>query len=220
MSDDILGEDFSTGVKPSLNRRSIDDEKHIPNVAIFLKRTTLEFLQILFSTRAKGSFHYDLEDDTKTEIQIHDQHAVDLEAVHVRPAIVGIRGPISWQGLGLGQSSVEGINRQTGKTTFNDLLTGSMAFSCISREGAEAEQIAHLVFNSFKFFRPVLQKLGFFSIKSMNLGSEALIVTDSDHDDLYLVPVYISASIQDRWSLSQTDARKLEEILIEHEFCT
>ena len=220
MSDDILTDDFSGRPKPSLNRRSIEDEKHIPNVSIFLKRTTIEFLQILFSTREKGSFKYDPEDDTKTEIQIHDQHAVDLEAVHVRPAIVGVRGPVSWQGLGLGQSAVEGINRPTGKTTFNDLLTGSIAFSCISREGTEAEQIAHLVFNSFKFFRPVLQKFGFFSIKSLNIGGESLIVTDGDHDDLYLVPVYISASIQDRWSLSQTDAKRLEKILIEHEFCT
>lgn len=219
MSSDVLGEDLSGRPKPSLNRRSIADEKHIPNVAIFLKRTTIEFLQILFSTRAPGSFHYDPKDDTKTEIQINDQHAVDLEAVHVRPAIVGVRGPVSWQGMGLGQNAVEKIDRKTGKTTFNDLLTGSIAFSCISREGTEAEQIAHLVFNSFKFFRPVLQKLGFFSIKSLNIGGESLIVTDGDHDDLYLVPVFISASIQDRWSLKQTDARKLEKILIEHEFC-
>lgn len=108
----------------------------------------------------------------------------------------------------------------TGKTTFNDLLTGSVAFSCFSREGTEAEQIAHLVFNSFKFFRHVLQKRGFFSIKSLNIGAESLVVQDGDNDDLYMVPVFVTAQIQDRWSLSNEAAQELKRIIIEHEFCT
>lgn len=203
--------------KPPLRRSSFESGEQIPNVSIFLKRTTLEFLQILFNTRAVGSFHYD-QDDTKTEIQISDQHTVDLEAVHVRPAIVGVRGPLSWQQMGLGGNAVEGRHMPSGKTTFNDLLTGSMAFSCISREGIEAEQIAHLVFNSFKFFRPVLQRTGFFSIKSLNIGGETLIAQDGDNDDLYLVPVYVTAQIQDRWSLDDNAKKVLTQIIFEHEF--
>lgn len=205
--------------KSTLDRKTFDEELRIPNVAVFLKRTTLEFLQILFSTREAGSFRYD-SDDTKTEIQITDQHAVDLSGVNVRPAIVGVRGPLSWRQLGLGGNAVEGRSMPTGKTTFNDLLTGSVAFSCFSREGTEAEQIAHLVFNSFKFFRPVLQKRGFFSIKSLNIGAESLVVQDGDNDDLYMVPVYVTAHIQDRWSLNNEAAQELKKIIIEHEFCT
>jgi hypothetical protein len=197
-----------------LAHRTIATGDHIPNVAIFLKRTTIEFLQILFGTRAVGSYHYDA-DDTKTEIQIGDQHTVDLEAVHVRPGIVAVRGPLTWQNIGLGGNAFEKQNRTTGDTTFNDLLTGSVAFSCISREGIEAEQLAHLVFNSFKFFRPVLQKYGFLSIKSLNIGGESLVVQDGDNDDLYLVPVYVTASVQDRWKLSDDAAKKLERIIIE-----
>ncbi|NDC22592.1 MAG: hypothetical protein EB078_11235 [Proteobacteria bacterium] len=200
--------------KGALRKSTIVDAQSIPNVAIFLKRTTIEFLQILFSQRAEGSYHYD-KDDTRTEIQISDQHTADLEAIHVRPAIVGVRGPLSWQGLGLGGNAFEQQSRTTGNTTFNDLLTGSVAFSCLSREGTEAEQLAHLVFNSFKFFRPVLQKYGFFSIKSLNIGSESLIVQEGDDDDLYLVPVYVTAQIQDRWTLTDDAARKLEKIITE-----
>lgn len=204
--------------RTGLRKSSIQTSQHIPNVAIFLKRTTIEFLQVLFSLREKGHFRYE-EDDTKTDIQISDQHAVDLESVHVRPAIVAVRGPLSWQGLGLGGNAVEKRSMTTGNYTFSDLLTGSVAFSCISREGTEAEQLAHLVFNSFKFFRPVLQKQGFFTIKSLNIGGESLVVQEGDNDDLYVVPVFVTAQIQDRWILEDTAARKLEDIIIEQMAC-
>lgn len=200
--------------KTPLRKSTIADKQQIPNVAVFLKRTSLEFLQILFSTRDVGSFHYD-QDDTETEIQICDQHAVNLEGVDIRPAIVGARGPIAWQQIGLGGNSFESQNRHTGDETYNELLTSSIAFSCFSREGTEAEQIAHVVFNSFKFFRKVLQKYGFFQIKSLNMGAEALINQSGDNDDLYMIPVYVVASVQDRWTLSDTAAKKLEQIIIE-----
>lgn len=193
---------------------SIVGKREIPNTAIFLKRTTIEFLQILFSTREAKSFKYD-DDENVTEIQISDQHVTDLEAWHTRPAIIGVRGPLSWQGMGLGGSAFEGQSRLTGKTTFNDMLVGSMAFSCISREGTEAEEIAHLVFNSFKFFRTELQKFGFISIKSLNIGSETLVVQDGTHDDLYVVPVYVTAQIQDRWTLEENAAKELREMIFQ-----
>ena len=150
-----------SGAGKAIPRKTIATQEQIPNVAIFVKRTALEFLQILFSTRAKGSYHFD-QDETHTEIQIADQHNADLGAINVRPAIIAMRGPMSWQGQGLGGNAVESRHMPTGKHVFSDLITGSVAFSCISREGIEAEQLAHLVFNSFKFFRPVLQKYGFF----------------------------------------------------------
>lgn len=204
----------SGGQRKTLGRYGIADGKELPNVAIFLKRTTLEFLQIIFSTRAEKSYRYD-EDDTKTEIQISDQHAVDLEAFHRRPAIVGVRGPLSWQGLGLGANSFVTQERKTGNSTYSDLLTGSVAFSCLSREGTEAENLAHLVFNSFKFFGPVLRKHGFFTIKSLNIGGESLIAQEGENDDLYLVPVFITAQIQDRWQLKDDAAQRLEQIIFE-----
>lgn len=207
---------ITSGTEPhgqGIPRSTIETGEHIPNVAVFLKRTALEFLQILFNQREPGSFHYD-EDDTKTDILIADVHAVDTIAVSVRPAIIAVRGPLSWQQTGLG--SVESRNMTTGNYTFNDLLTGSLALSCISREGVEAEQIGHLVFNSFKFFRPVLQKYGFFSIKSLNMGAETLVEQEGADDRTTIVPIYISALIQDRWVMDDTAARKLRQVIIEH----
>lgn len=200
-----------------IRRRSIQADAKIPNAAIFLRRTALEFLQIIFSQRAPGSLHYD-PDDTQTEIQISDVHAVSLEAINLRPAIVGVRGPLSWQGQGLGGGAVESRSMMTGNQTFSDLLTGSVAFSCISREGLEAEQIGHIVFNSFKFFRPILQQYGYFTIKSLNIGAEQLIEQEGADDKTTLVPVIITAQIQDRWTLQSNVERKLRKIIIETMF--
>lgn len=197
-----------------LERRSIQSGEKIPNAAIFLKRTALEFLQIIFST-GPGDLNWS-KDDTKTEIQISDVHAVDLDALGVRPAIVAIRGPVSWRGMGLGGNSVQHRDMKTGDFLFKDMLTSSVAFSCFSREGIEAEQIAHVVFNSFKFFRPTLQKYGFFTIKSLNIGGESLIEQEGSDDKTYVVPVQVTALIEDRWRLSENTGRTLKQIVIEN----
>jgi hypothetical protein len=202
------GEDTSWGIP----RRSIATRQHIPNIAIFLKRTTIEFLQILFGQREPGSFKYD-QDDTITEIQICDLHSVDLNAINVRPSIVLTRGPLSWQKVGIGD--IESRNTKTGAYTFNDLLIGSVAISCISREGIEAEEIGHLVFNSFKFFRPQLQKYGFFTIRSLNIGAETLVESEGMDDKTTIVPIFVTAAIQDRWVMEDRAAKKLEQIVFE-----
>lgn len=198
-------------------RKSIETGDKIPNVAVFLRRTALEFLQIIFSQRAPGSLHYD-PDDTQTEIQISDVHAVALETVGLRPAIVAIRGPLTWQGMGLGGGAMETRSMTTGNQTFNDMLTGSVAFSCISREGIEAEQIGHIVFNSFKFFRPILQKYGYLTIKSLNIGAEQLVEQEGQDDRTTIVPVFVTAQIQDRWTLESNIERKLRKIIVETMF--
>ena len=203
--------DGSIGIR----RQTIEESKYMPNVAVFLKRTAIEFLQILFGQRAEGSFHYD-QDDTKSDILIADIHSVDLKTVGVRPAIIAVRGPLNWQDVGIG--SIEHRDIPTGDYTISGLLNGSVALSCISREGIEAEQLAHLVFNSFKMFRPVLQKYGYFSIKSLNIGAETLIEQEGPDDRTTIVPVYINAAIQDRWKMSEIEARKLRQIIISYLF--
>lgn len=198
-----------------IKRSSIEDQQHIPNVAIFLKRTALEFLQILFNTRPPGSFHYD-QDDTKSDILIADVHSVDTKAVGVRPAIIAVRGPLNWQDVGIG--SIEHRDQSTGDYTINGLIIGSLALSCISREGLEAEQIGHLVFNSFKMFRPVLQKYGFFQIKSLNIGAETLVEQEGSDDRTTVVPIYLTATIQDRWSMEDVASKQLKQLVIDHVF--
>lgn len=199
------------------NRRTIKTGERIPNAAIFLKRTGLEFLQTLFSVREAGSFKYVSGDNTKSEITITDLHAVELDAVNSRPAIIAVRGPLSFQGVG-GIGNVQERSIRTGSYVFTDMLLGSVTFICMSREGIEAENIAHLVFNSFKYFKPVLQKYGYFTIKSLSLGSEMLVEQEGADDKTTIVPVNVTAMIQDRWSLSDKAGRTLKNIIIETVF--
>ena len=198
----------------SLPKKSFTGDR-IPASAIFLKRTAIEFLQILFSTRGAGSFHYD-PDDTKTEIQIADSSAADLTAINLRPAIIVMRGPLNWMGIGLGGNALEKKPLEEGGAQYmSDMLIGSLTIACMSREGIEAEQIAHLVFNSFKFFSPTLRKQGFFSIKSLNIGAETLVEQEGSSDETWIVPITITAQLQERWSLHPDAARMLEGILVE-----
>ncbi len=189
-----------------------EQREQFPNVAIYIKRAALLFLQELFAGRPEGSWKYD-SDDTKTEIQISDQHTVNLDAVQVKPSIVAIRGPISAQNMGLGGNGLENRNLQSGARTYNDLLSGSIAFSCYAREGIEAENLAYIVFNSFKLFKPILRESGYFTIKGVNLGAETLIESGSE-DELYMVPVYVSVQVNDRWKLDDKAARKVKDIII------
>lgn len=200
------------GTRGVLTKTSFKD-KRINNSVVFLKRTAIEFLQILFGTRAKGSLHYD-SDDTKTDIQITDSYATALDAINLRPTIVVLRGPLSWQGLGLGNSSIESRDMGTGDRTYNDLLVGSVSINCLSKQGVEAEQIAHLVFNSFKFFGPALRQKGFFHIRSLNIGNEALIEQDGSSAETFLVQIGLTAMIQERWALESKAARRLEGIIL------
>jgi len=192
--------------------QSIATGKRIPNSAIFLKRTALEFLQIVFSCRE--DYKYD-PDDTITGIQIADSHAADLSSMNVRPAIIAVRGPISWRNLGLGGGAVNSRDMKTGSYSFADLLTGSISLSVISREGIEAEQIAHSVFSLFKYFRPELQKYGFFSIQNLSMGSESLIEQEGTDDVTYAVPISMTASVAETALLVDDVGRKLKKVVIE-----
>lgn len=204
----MITEGQAKGIEP----QTIATGKKIPNVAVFLKRTGLEFLQAIFSSRS--DYKYD-PDDSVTGIQIADSHAVDLSSLNVRPAIVAVRGPMSWRNLGLGGGAVESRNMRTGSYTFKDLLTGSLSFNVLSREGIEAEQIAHVVFNSFKFFRPELQRYGFFSIEALSMGGETLIEQEGTNDETHAVSISMTATVEDRWRLSDQVARTIKKIVIE-----
>lgn len=199
------------GVKGSLNKTSFT-HKDIPNSAVFLKRTAIEFLQILFGTRAEGSYHYD-SDDTKTDIQITDAYSTSLDAINLRPAIIVVRGPLSWQGLGLGNSGIESVDMGTRRTVYSDLLVGSISISCLSKQSIEAEQLAHLVFNSFKVFGPTLRQRGYFHIRSLNIGPESLIEQEGSSAETFIVPIALTAMVQDRWALDQNASRMLESII-------
>jgi hypothetical protein len=198
----------------SLEKRSITSFDRIPDTGIFIKRTAIEFLQILFSTRDKDSFKYD-PDDTVSDIQIQDAYSADLKSMSSQPSIIAMRGPVSWMGQGLGGNSIQSRQMHTGDHMFNDMLMGSLTFNCMARTDAECEIIAEIVMKSFRFFRPMLQKYGFFSIKGVTMGNTSLIDAFGIEAKLFACPVMVSVSVQEQYSVTDVAPRELREIVIQ-----
>jgi len=192
--------------------RDLDSKNFITDsVPFFIKNTSLRFLQIAFSERIQGNLRY-CDDEEQTEIKIADQHAFQIDANETKPAIIAVRGPVAWRNVGLSHG-VQAMNRRTGLTERTDLIQGSVGLSCISRVGLEADQIASDVFNLFKYFRTTLMKFGFFSVKSLSLGSEQLVEIEGE-PKLFLVPVMMECQVQDRWVLEPKSAAELRNMVI------
>lgn len=197
--------------RPS-GRRSIDnDSEIIESVPTFLKNTSLRFLQIVYSQRAKGELQYLHGDEDGTEIRIADQNSYQQDSNDLKPAIVAVRGSIQWGNTVIG--SAQETNFRTGSQTHTDLLNGSIGFGCLSRVGLEAESIASDVFNLFKSFKTTLMKYGFFTVRSMSIGPEQLIEAPGE-PTLTMVSVLIQCQVQDRWILEPKTAAELRKVVL------
>ncbi len=195
-------------------RKSIDNPSDtIDSVPTFVKNTALRFLQIVYAQRPEGDLKYIHDDEEGTNIKIVDQYAYQLDSNDMRPAIVGVRGSISWSNVGI-SSGLQELNMKTGQEKRTDLMSGSVALNCLSRVGLEAEQMASDVFNLFKSFKTTLTKFGFFTVRSMNIGPEQLIQAQGEAD-LFMVSVLIQCQVQDRWMLEPKSAAELRKVVLE-----
>jgi hypothetical protein len=200
-----------SGRRPPGLKNLEDRSDYQGSVLNWLKRTGLHFLQIVYSQRAEGRLHYD-PDEELTEIKIADQYSFQLEADDTRPAIIGVRGGLSWSNIGMNMGMQES-NMRTEKKAMTGLIAGSVGFTCISRVGVEAEQIASDVFNLFKFFQPTLMKYGFFTVKSMSVGPEQLVESPAE-PKLFAVSVMLQCQVQDRWLLKPKSAIELRKVVV------
>ena len=189
-----------------------DRSEYEGSVLNWLKRTTLQFLQIVYSQRAEGNLRYD-DDEELTDIKIADQYAYQLEATDTRPAIIGVRGSLNWQTVGMNMGMQE-MDMRSDQKVNTGIIHGSVGLTCISRVGLEAEGIASEVFNLFKFFQPTLMKYGFLTVKSMNIGPEQLVESPAE-PKLFAVTVMMQCQIQDRWLLKPKVATELREVVVQ-----
>lgn len=175
----------------------------IRGITDYAKDAILALLQEFFSN--KKNVGPDLtfsQNPSDSKILIADKYTINLEDVEKKPAIVVIRGAQSWSNRGLDQfKSWEGPGIDD---RFTALINGAFSCACMSKQGLEAESIAHAVFAFFQMFRRTIRKTikGIHDIRSIQLGEELLAISDSD-TDVSVVPVTLNMLFQWTWVLAQ-----------------
>ncbi|NBO55674.1 MAG: hypothetical protein EBU84_14035 [Actinobacteria bacterium] len=195
----------------------IDPNKLYPNVLRFMENSILAFLQVLFSTFPEGqtprSYHY-CDDPLTTEIEIEGQNTDNLQNMDVRPKITVARGPLSWSNTHI-NSFVGARNLTVEQRRFAAIDRGTVGISCFSRNDLEADQIAHVCYSAIRTFGPVLQRLGYLSIKAAQVGQRGLVKSDSI-PTLFVTPVLVQVEITSEWKLKRIDPVQLREVLVQY----
>jgi hypothetical protein len=97
----------------------------------------------------------------ETEIVITDQTPLTLSTIGQRPAIVVIPGQAQFANLAIG--NLEDLDPFTGNRIHRDLISSSLTYNCISRNGVEAGRIAWYLGSHIKKLRVFLQQQGPFT---------------------------------------------------------
>lgn len=191
----------------------------LPSAHKVLKNYLLEFCQLLFDGR-----NFPLvwsEDQGKTQLNIVDKYAFNLDQVSLNPCVVASRGPLAWTNQG-GIGRRQSVDWKTGRVTYTDLVRGAVTLSCFAKSGLQAEDMAGFLFESLQAFHFVLRnwtsegrvvpKPGLFKIEAASMGEEALVKTSS-RPSLSVVPVAVAAMVQRRWFVEPRDARRLRRVV-------
>jgi hypothetical protein len=182
----------------------------------FIKDVYLSFFQEYFAKAPAGQFRFTGNDKSESELFITDSFGVDKEVIEHRPALVTLRGPISWANIGLDQ--LKDMNILTGRELRTDLVSGSMTIHCISRQGLEAERLSWQVMFALKSMRRVLQKKGLFEVgRDAVMGAETppgmLVAGDVDPHTID-VPISSPFFVQITWSTEPAESHSIGEIEI------
>jgi hypothetical protein len=181
-----------------------------------MENSILAFLQAIFSAFPEGttprSYHYDDRADV-TEIDIEGQNTDNLKNVDVRPKITVARGPVSWMNSHI-NNFVGSRNLSVDSRTYAAVDRGTVGISCFSQNDLEADQIAHICYSSIRGFGPILQRLGYLSIKAAQVGQRGMIRSDSK-PVLFVTPVLVQVEITSQWKSRTLDPINLRKILVE-----
>lgn len=176
----------------------------------------LLFCKALFGAQQDGCYRW-LEDNADSEIIITDQYPFNVEAAEKRPAIVTIRGPAQWAGLGLDQVSAYDFTQD--RLTKQDLISTTVTFACLSREGVEAERLAWFLFSMIpQFTRPLgraILGLHSLNIRQMSVGGEESadsLATGSSSPEWRMVRVTLPAALQHKGSIEPDVKTYLREV--------
>lgn len=194
----------------------LDPNRLYPNTLRFVENAVLSFLQALFSSfpagQSPGVFHYN-QDPAVTEIEIEGQNTDNLRNVDLRPKITVARGTLAWANTHI-NSFVGSKNLSMSGKKFSAIDRGTVAISCFSRNDIEADRIAHICYSAIRGFGPLLQRLGFLSIKAAQVGQRGMIKADAT-PELFVVPVLVQLEVSTEWTTTKIDPIQLRDYLVQ-----
>lgn len=176
----------------------------------------LLFVRAMFSAQGAGHYKWAAGRDD-TEIIISDRHPYNVDAPGKRPAIITMQGPGRWAGLSLNQT--QGYNFTLDRTTKQDLVSTSLTFACLSREGVEAGRLAWFLFSMLPLFHTTLCRsihgLHGLQLGQMTIGNEESaesLTQGSSAPEWKMVRVAVPAALQHRGSIEPEVKTYLREV--------
>lgn len=186
------------------NNANSDSFFYVPDDRLYLAtRAFLIFLQGLFKDRPAGQFRWS-ENPDETEILITDQLPENGQAVGKRPIIVTTRGAARYRNVSLDHVMERDMSGDA--LVYSDIIETDMTFTCIAREGVEAQNLAFTIFRMVPIFKGAIGRLGdmHWIGANMQIGPESQgnqIIPGSGFSEWKIVQVSVPFAIQDTVSV-------------------
>lgn len=187
-------------------------------------RLFVKFLQLVFASFEKGSYQWS-DDEATSDIVIQGEGTVAKEVVEKRPAVVVARGPVAFTNVSLDQFAGPLLDPKTGRLTRNldldgnrrhtDLISASMTYNCLSREGLEAQRLAWTCAYATRALKRQLMKAGLHRVgEEIQVGSESPpgSVVQPDSSEILMVSVSVPIFFQQTWSVGPADKTLLTKV--------
>jgi hypothetical protein len=172
----------------------------------------VRFLQVVFATFEKGSYRWE-NDLELTDIVIADQGMLGNPVVEKRPSIICMRGPASWSNIAIDQ--FKSFEFETGARHHTDLISATMTYNCLAKEGLEAQRLAWIAAYATRVLKRSLMKAGLHRVgENIEMGAETdagNLLPDSGKD-VVLVQVAVPFFFQDTWRVAPVDNLLLKDL--------
>lgn len=208
-----------------INSQSVQDISQGDDPLTYWTRVFVRFLQIAHATWDKSFLKWS-PDDTLTDIIIQDQGTIAKEVVEKRPAIIVSRGPVAFTNVALNQFAgpayaadgtyIPNSDSRIGSVRHTDLLSSTMTYNCLSKEGLEAQRIAWFCSYATRALKKVLLNAGLHRVgEEIQVGAETApgAIVGPDSNEIILVPVYVPFYFQQTYTIAPKDKILLNEVI-------
>lgn len=216
---------MSTRVTSSLPQpQGVNEDPLTHYVRLFVK-----FLQVVHATWDKSSYKW-LPDDKLTDIIIQNEGTIDKEVVEKRPAIIVTRGQAAWGNVSMDQFAgpieerdpitgqvhwIPNEDSRTGARRYTDLVSSTMTYNVLSREGLEAQRIAWFCAYATRVLKKSLMRSGIHRVgEDIQIGSESPpgAIVQPDSNEIISVSVSVPFYFQDTYTITPKDKILLKEV--------